>query len=210
MVVAGRRHVRPDPRCVSEGRRARFAEAFYRQGRSDWQAYKLLVSADASAFWQAHSSIAPAASSLAEEVPACHSLHYLQMACEKIAKAYRLRDTTGDLDEITSKHTGFTKFINTFLRSPAWVAEFKGRDGAHQAVVRASVKFAREIEKLAPAVDRAAFPENVEYPWEAGGKVVSPCDYSYPALSFLGEPGGRSFLKTIDRAFRDFALTKIH
>jgi hypothetical protein len=63
---------------VSGERRLAFADAFYRQAWSDWQAYKLLAEADG--------------------LPRCHALHYLQMACEKLAKAYRLRDTAGDVD----------------------------------------------------------------------------------------------------------------
>ena len=31
---------------------------------------------------------------------ACHQLHYLQMVCEKLAKAYRLRDTRASVDDL--------------------------------------------------------------------------------------------------------------
>jgi hypothetical protein len=129
---------------VSGDRRTVFAEAFYRQAASDWQVYKLLAAA--------------------EGLPRCHALHYLQMACEKLAKAYRLRDTTADVDAIASKHTGFAKFISAFLRSPALMEEHEGQLARHQAVCASSAKFAREIEKLAPAVGRVTSPENAEYP----------------------------------------------
>jgi len=159
----------------NDERRDAFANAFYRQAASDWQAYKTLAATP--------------------DLARCHSLHYLQMACEKLAKAYRLRDTASDVDEIVSKHTGFAKFINSFLRSPALVAEYKGRDAQHQSVCADAAKFAREIEK---------------YPWQRGDHVLVPCEYDYPALSLLSAAGGRSFLKLIDRAFRDYTQIKTH
>jgi hypothetical protein len=166
-----------------------FADAFYRQASSDWQTFELLLEK--------------------KDLPLCHALHYLQMACEKLAKAYRLRDTSCAIDKVTSKHTGFEKFINAFLRSPALIAEYKGRLARHQAVCASAKKFARAIEKLAPANDKATSPENAEYPWERGGKVLTPCEYAYPALSFLKAEGGRAFLNLITRAFRDYAQIKI-
>jgi hypothetical protein len=59
-------------------RRTQYARAFYEQASSGWHAYELLArSAD---------------------LPRCHSLHYLQMACEKLGKAYRLRSPSADVD----------------------------------------------------------------------------------------------------------------
>ena len=125
---------------MSDEFRTRFASAFIAQAKSDWEVYELLGGAEA--------------------IPVCHSLHYLQMTCEKMAKAYRLRDSPESLDEITSHHTGFRKFVHAFLRSPTVVAEYQGRDAQLRKVCSLSSKFAREIEKLAPSVDRAATPEN--------------------------------------------------
>ena len=56
-------------------RRSQYAQGFYDQGWSDWQAYGVLTRA--------------------KELPRCHPLHYLQMACEKLGKAYRLRKPAG-------------------------------------------------------------------------------------------------------------------
>jgi hypothetical protein len=175
---------------VSEEHRSAFAVAFLAQARSDWRVYQQLAAAG--------------------ELPACHALHYLQMACEKISKAYRLRDTGGTFDEITSRHTGFGKFINAFLRSPTLLADYHGRTARHRAMCSSAAKFAREIEKLAPAVDRATSPENAEYPWLRGGRVLTPCEYTYPALSLLSEPGGRAFLRLVGRALADYETIAIH
>lgn len=37
------------------------------------------------------------------------------MASEKIAKAYRFRDTSTSHENLLTKHAGFTKFMNSFL-----------------------------------------------------------------------------------------------
>ncbi len=69
--------------------------------------------------------------------------------------------------------------------------------------MKESARLATEIEKLAPAVDRGSSPENVEYPWETGGRVIAACEWSFPALSLLKAAHGRSFLKAIELALRD-------
>lgn len=171
---------------MSEEHRA----AFFTQAGSDWRVYQLLAATSG--------------------LPPCHALHYLQAACEKLAKAYRLRDTGAAFDDVASRHTGFAKFVNAFLRSPTLVAEYQGRLDHHRAVCSSSARFAREIEKLAPAVDRTTSPENAEYPWLRDRTVITPCEYRYPALSLLRESGGRSFLRLVERAFRDYRQIAIH
>lgn len=164
--------------------REAWAGAFALQSRSDWQVYNLLAGEPL--------------------LPDCHELHYLQMACEKIAKAYRCRDTTADFVDLLKRHVGFTKFMGSFLSSPSIKEAYRGRDAQLREISRFARGLAREIEKLAPAVDRAGAPENAEYPWESGDKVTSPCQYSYPRLSLLTSAGGRTLLKLIDKAIQDF------
>jgi hypothetical protein len=164
--------------------REAWAVAFAAQSRSDWQVYGRLA-AD-------------------PQIPACHELHYLQMACEKIAKAYRCRDMTANLEELLKRHVGFAKFIGSFLASPSIKEAYRGRDAQLREVAKFARALAREIEKLAPAVDRAGSPENAEYPWETGEDVISPCQYSYPRLSLLMSAGGRTLLKLLARAIQEF------
>ena len=161
-----------------------WASAFALQSRSDWQVYNLLAGEP--------------------QLADCHELHYLQMACEKIAKAYRCRDTDADLQDLLKRHIGFAKFMSSFLSSPGIQEAYKGRDAQLREISRVARGLAREIEKLAPAVDRTGTPENAEYPWESGDKVVSPCQYSYPRLSLLTSAGGRTLLKLVDRAIQAF------
>ena len=164
-------------------RRDGLAAAFYEQARSDWRVHRQLPRMG---------------------LPKCHELHYLQMACEKLAKAYKLRNVASDVDEAMTGHVGFEHFINAFLRSPTMRDEFQGQLARHRNLCRDAKLLAREIEKLAPAVDRKQAPENAEYPWEREQTVLTPCTYDYPNLALLSAPGGRAFLKIIERAFRDY------
>lgn len=126
------------------------------------------------------------------------------MACEKIAKAYRCRDTATSLDNLLSRHVGFAKFMSSFLSSPFMEDAYESRTEQRLILARMAKLLAREIEKLAPAVDRSGSPENAEYPWQSGDKVIAPCGYDYPALSLLETPGGRAVLNLVARAIHEF------
>ncbi len=142
-------------------------------------------------------------------VAECHRLHYLQMACEKIAKAYRLRDTNAALETAMNSHLGFTHFMNQFLGSAAMRRRYRGRENALIQARQAANRLAREIEKLAPAVDRHRSPANTEYPWADGERVVVPCKYTYGNLSLLNERGGVNLLKFIRIALDEFDSIEI-
>lgn len=161
-----------------------YARAFLLQARADWAVYELLSRAD--------------------ELPRCHALHYLQMASEKIAKAYRVRDTAAEVKDLTKHHTGFVKFMNQYLLSPRFKERYEGKDASLQALRRDAVRLARAVERLAPGVDGDTTPENAEYPWLAGERVVAPCEWPYSGLLLLREPSGRRFLKLLMEAFRDY------
>ena len=113
--------------------RGEWATAFLRQGRSYLQVYDLLI---------AQPEL---------EIPRCHALHYLQMACEKIAKAYRIRDTNAELTGeggLLRRHVGFEKFMSAFLLSPSIRSAYPGRTAQLRQVARTTLALAREIEKL--------------------------------------------------------------
>ncbi len=163
-------------------RRRAFAEAFIAQARSDWTVHRLLAGR--------------------ADVHVCHGLHYLQMACEKLAKAYRLRDTQSSVDELVSTHNGFEKFVGSFFLTLK--DEYRGKDAQLRELTSRARTLAREIEKLAPAIDRVTFPENAEYPWERDAHVIAPCRHAFPSLELLRKAGGGTFLKLIKRALDDF------
>lgn len=170
--------------------RADWALAYMKQGGSDFATYQLLSSIPG--------------------MPICHLLHYLQMAGEKIAKAYRFRDTDTAEDRLTTEHVAFSRFIQSYLGSPEIKQRYAGKDEQLRETVKVARKLAREIEKLAPAVDRETSPANAEYPWIDDGRVVVPCEFTYPNLTLLTERGGRTFLRLLEVAIADFNRIRIY
>jgi len=47
------------------------------------------------------------------------------MATEKIAKAYRMRDTKADPDDLARHHAGFEEFVTSFFRSATIREEYR-------------------------------------------------------------------------------------
>jgi len=170
------------PACREE-----WAKAYAQQSASDFLVYEEL---------SAHSA--------ALNIDQCHRLHYLQMALEKIAKAYEFRDRETSEDKLRGSHVAFSKFIGAYLASPRVKEEYRGRDAQLTRFTQSARNLAREIEKLAPAVDRKQSPQNAEYPWEWDDKVEVPCHYKYPNLSSLQEPAGLNLLKLMKEAIVDF------
>lgn len=186
MVVGQRAVLRSTPSSVTEDElRRAYATAFIAQARSDWEMHRWIESR--------------------ADVATCHKLHYLQMTCEKVAKAYRLRDTKSPVRELISRHTGFSKFITIFCRQ-ALAEKYQGKSAQLTRVSKDSQTLAREIEKLAPAIDRTVAPENVEYPWERHDQVIAPCHYGFPSLDLLQQAGGRTFLKLVKQALDGFTV----
>ncbi|MEY4544395.1 MAG: hypothetical protein RL685_590 [Pseudomonadota bacterium] len=176
------------------GLREAWAKAFLRQGKADLDTF-LFLSA-----WTS------------TQVPVCHRLQFLQMAGEKIAKAYRIRDTAAPLEGesgLLTRHVGFHKFLRAFLLSPSVRRDYEGRDEQYQVQSRMVLQLARQVERLAPSVDQLTSPENVEYPWRVNEEVVAPCDHDFSRLSLLAEPGGRTLLKLLRRAVDDFGAIRI-
>jgi len=94
-------------------------------------------------------------------------------------------------------------FADAFI-AQARSDDYRGKEAKLQGLLARARNIAREIEKLAPSIDRKDSPENAEYPWERDGQVIAPCMYGFPSLSLLRDPGGRSFLNLIERALQDF------
>ena len=138
------------------------------------------------------------------DVPQCHALHYLQMATEKLAKAYRFRDTSTAVEALLTSHVGFQRFLNSFLLSPQMREEYQGRHAHLDRIRRDCEPISRAIEQLAPAVDRKNTPVNAEYPWCTTDQVTAPVDYGFPELCFARSAKGRMFLNLITRAMSDY------
>ena len=144
--------------------------AFLRQARSDYEIFR----------WMNTNSR-----------PLCHQLHYLQMAAEKLAKAF-LCGPNNRRPQTT--HTTLVRF----MRATKTRQEFRnaGRMTKHQfkRSIDGLLPTADAVEKLAP--EGSGVRPNPEYPWETAGTVTCPLDYDYPTLN-INSPQTQKLLKFI-------------
>lgn len=167
---------------LSETVKSQLAAAYAEQSRSDFAVYRVHL----------------------QNAEECHRLHYLQMACEKIAKAYRLRDTRSFGEDNLYSHVAFSRFISEFLKAKALRERYRSQDAKRRHMERYARGLAASIERLAPAVDRERTPANTEYPWIDGAAVFVPIEYRFAVSAQLAEPAGRDFLRLIETAINDF------
>jgi hypothetical protein len=141
-------------------------------------------------------------------IPACQHLHFLQMACEKIAKAHRC---LGGAEPKTLMHShGFAakvlrQIARELLRRSAFAG---GLEVAHSGVEAMVRQVAREVDLLAPAVDDSGRrPDNCEYPWEdASGVLHVPAEHTFGSLQMLhNHRAGTTFLKIVSLAAAELA-----
>jgi hypothetical protein len=155
--------------------------------RADWvQGYARQVSADFNSF-QILQAIG--------DIPACHKLLFLQMACEKLCKAHLIAGGT-DPQTLQSSHGYIANPLPVVIRQQIVYckSDLKGMAGVLLMVRH----LAREIEVLNPAVKRdGGRPDNCEYPWDHDGTLRSPLDWSFAPSHLLMEKGGRTFLKLV-------------
>ncbi len=133
----------------------------------------------------------------------CHRLMFLQMACEKLCKAYLIEQGTSP-SAVQTSHAFVANPLPGIIRQQVVYLK-RDLKGMHQ-LLRDVRHLANEIELLNPAVDRAGRrPDNCEYPWEDGnGDVHSPLDWSSTVARLRIAPGGRTFLKLLRAAIDRF------
>lgn len=138
-----------------------------------------------------------------EHVHPCHRMLLLQMACEKLCKA-RLIDAGTPPAALQTSHGYIANPLPLVIRAQL---EFMGeRLSARAGLLRFARHLAAEIEVMNPSVDRnGQRPDNCEYPWEDGAKILrSPLDWTFNPLRLLRDRFGPSFVKllrlAIDRA----------
>lgn len=159
----------------------------------DWaRGYARQADADLKA-WERYERIPQAA------VAECHKLLFLQMACEKLCKAHVLRAGIQNPEDVQTSHGFIAKHLPTIMRQEiATSNEFPKNLKWALAQLR---QFSGEIEILNPAMTRDnKRPDNCEYPWEAGGKVLSPLDHQFTPTRLLTAQYGRTFLRLLRRA----------
>ena len=140
-----------------------------------------------------------------EKFATCHALHYLQMATEKLSKAYLWRS-----GKVPPKaHTGFVQFLRALVtrREPdferiAGVFGF-GRGEDLDNWVTTALPLAYRVMNLAPAL--ANNGPNPEYPWPHESPVSGPVGFAFPLWTELVESnkGGR-FVEFVRVAVREF------
>ncbi len=154
-------------------------DALLRQARSDYAVFELLEQQDR------------------DSVPECHPLHFLQMACEKLAKAVFLALGV-PVDRFS--HIAFSHIPYQLVRSDiAHKLGFRNFKAYRQFLLRAAPLF-REVDELNPSVGLqtpGGGPKdgpNVEYPWEGrdpGGDAtwIAPAEHPFHLLSKLRRRG---------------------
>ena len=134
----------------------------------------------------------------------CHSLHYLQMVTEKIAKAYFWRSGHPP----PRSHAGFVQFLR-FLghirqgdrRRIADLFSFN-RFADFQNWIRTVLPIAYDLERLAP--DLANDGPNPEYPWPHARPNSAPVNHNFPIWATLTSGQGRDLMRVIRIAVNRF------
>jgi hypothetical protein len=159
-----------------------WSQAYAKQARGDFQAYEIL---------RKH-----------VELPECQSLHFLQMACEKLCKAFLCERGT-EPDELQTSHAFIAGTLPVIARQQYSRLGGQGRR-KHLQALRQFRQVAREIELLAPQViDGGRRPDNCEYPWEHQGRLSIPIEHTFTNLDLLHQFAGRLLLKLIPAAIDD-------
>ena len=155
-----------------------WAQAFARQAASDLDAWEALVAVRSRS--------------------ACHSLHFLQMACEKLCKASMIFSGS-DPVAVQRSHAYVAKHLPNIVK--VFMSRQAGRPQRDNWIVDAIRPLARKIELLPPSVrDGGRSPQNCEHPWLAqGGSVTAPADHKFD-FSLLFDRAGVALLKIIRQA----------
>ncbi|MEX0711508.1 MAG: hypothetical protein WD278_04120 [Pirellulales bacterium] len=158
-----------------------WVKAYARQADADLRAWKL---------YQQHPEAAAAE---------CHKLLFLQMACEKLCKAHVIRAGIYSAADVQASHGFVEKHLPAIMKQEI---SYTSENPAHLRWTMSRIHhLAGEIEILNPAMKRGGRrPDNCEYPWEAGDRVLSPLDHSFFPTQLLVAPAGRTFLTLLRMA----------
>lgn len=127
------------------------------------------------------------------DLPQCHQLHFLQMACEKLCKAHLCGSGT-DPEVLRRSHAFIARILPVIIRQHLTAQRQSNSDWLYKA----SKRYALQIERLAPAVTGGGtVPSNCEYPWIGpNNEIIVPTEHNFQ-LDFLRQRGGRTLLKII-------------
>ena len=130
-------------------------------------------------------------------LPACHALHYLQMATELLGKAHAWKH--GRPANTHRALVGFLRSLDTNRKAQKQLG-FEGRNENWRHLIRKSVPLVERIEDLAPALTPDG--PNPEYPWPRDAPQVAPVEHSFEIWQELQKTAaGRQFLSVVGRLF---------
>ena len=112
----------------------------------------------------------------------CHRYHYLQMATEKLSKAFLC---PSNYDTPLRTHKTLGRFLRTLsnLREYREQLGFKNYAAAFRVSIHSILDVADYIESLAPAVNEDLYPESTEYPSaDHQGLIVSPVSFEFDSF----------------------------
>lgn len=134
----------------------------------------------------------------------CHSLHYLQMVTEKIAKAYFWRSGYPPPKDHAS-FVQFLRFLGQIRQSDreriANLFTFR-RFSDFQNWIRAVLPIAYELERLAPALAKNG--PNPEYPWPHERPGFAPANHKFEIWASLTSGQGRDLMRVVHIAVDRF------
>jgi len=131
------------------------------------------------------------------DLPACHALHYLQMATELLGKAHAWRHGCP-----RSSHRAFVGFLRSLStnRQAQKQLGFEGSNESWRHLIRKSSPLAERIQELAPALAKDA--PNPEYPWPQDDPKFAPVEHEFEIwLELQRTAEGRQFLKLVASLF---------
>ena len=136
------------------------------------------------------------------DMPDCQQLHFLQMACEKICKAY-LCGQGADPEALRTSHAYIARVLPIIARQ-RFVVQSRGAQRDRSWILDAIRKLARKIELLAPSVKAGGTsPANCEYPWTGTDGVLRvPAEHNFQ-IDLLYEQAGRHLIKALYAAVDD-------
>ena len=140
-------------------------DGYLRQAASDYEVYRFL-----------NRSL----TLTANQVAICHRLHYLQMASEKLAKAFMCQGSQKP-EKLT--HYVFVRFLQ-LTKSQRNVSRLLNKNhSVYCSYINSLLDVAKRVEDLAPAGGNFG-KLNPEYPWEdVSGTVQIPADYAFSEFS---------------------------
>ena len=130
-------------------------------------------------------------------LPACHALHYLQMATELLGKAYLWKS-----GRPANTHTAFVPFLKGLEKNREAQKRlgFEGQNQSWEQLIRKSKSLAKSAQDLAPAL--ALDGPNPEYPWPPDAPQFAPAEHTFAIWNDLhNTTAGRKFLRMVGSLF---------